>query len=61
MVDLLALVEEEEEEVARVAPLQESLATLEKGCEKSTGTSASFQSFKRISTRNTPTLVTDHW
>lgn len=60
MADPLALVEEEAE-VARVVPLQESLATLEKGCERSTGTSASFRSFKRTSTRNTPTLLTDHW
>ena len=65
MVDPLALVEEEEEEeeaaAARLDPLQENLATLESGCEKSTGTSVSFQSFKRTSTRNTPTPVTDHW
>lgn len=60
MVDPLALVEEEAE-AERVVPLQESLATLGKGCEKSTGTSVSFRSFKRTSTRNTPTLVTDHW
>lgn len=59
MVDPLALVEEEA--AAKVDPLQESLATLEKGCEKSTGTSVNFQSFKRTSTRNTPTLVADHW
>lgn len=60
MVDPLALVEEEAA-AARVDPLQESLATQENGCEKSTGTSVSFQSFKRTSTRNTPTLVADHW
>lgn len=58
MVDPLALVEAEE--AARVDLLQESLATLEKGCEKSTGTSVNSQNFKRTFTRNTPTLVADH-
>lgn len=43
-----------------VGPLQESLATQERGCEKSNGTLTSFQSFKRISTRNTQTPVVDH-
>lgn len=54
VVALLVLVEATGED-----PLQESLATLVKGCERGTGTLMSFQSFKRTSTRSTQMSHTD--
>lgn len=48
------------EEAVGVDLLQESLATLGRDCERSTGILTSFQSFKRTSTRNIQMLVADH-
>lgn len=48
------------EEAIGVDLLLESSATLVRGCERSTGTSMSFPSFKRTSTRSTQMSPADH-